>query len=206
MKPKPLVSAVTVVMLAACALAQGQTQSGESQLNVGIGIGVPVSGLDLTRFGGGSDAPGASGLTLSPQYLHQLNSNLALGVEGTYMDFPSASITLPGPQAAADGDLLVIEGVGRYLTQPDGAWSPYLIGGVGLGRMAVTVSQGSSTILDTSSTGVQVSPGVGIKADLGPKLEAAGEFRWRLGTEDRSQFGTGLYNVLAFLVRLGWRY
>lgn len=203
MNRKTLIAPLVIISLcAASALAE---KAGDTIYDVGLGFGAPISGLDLTRFGGGGESAGGTGFALSPQYLYQTSPELAVGVELTYMNFPAASVSLPGGPAASNGDLLGGEAVARYLFSPDGRWSPYATVGVGAARYAVTVQQGGTTVLDTASTGVTFFPGVGVKADVGGHAQVSAEARWQAGTVSRSDFGTGFYNIFALFLRLGWR-
>lgn len=202
MKRQPWLAAL---LLAALAVPSFAEKAGESLWDFGAGVGMPLTGLDLARFGGGRERPGARGVTLSPQYLRQWTPRFGLGLELSYMDFPSRTIDLGGAPTAASADLLTFEAVGRYLFDAQSRWSPYLTAGVGVGRFAATVKQGASAILDDSNTGLALSPGVGLKADAGKRAEVMAELRWRVGVAGRDQFGTGLYNAVAVLLRLGWR-
>ncbi len=201
-KKAGFLAAALLVLSSVAALAE---QKGDSLYDLGVGIGVPISGLDLARFGGGSEKPGETGLALSPQYLFQVSPAVGLGAELTYMNFPGASVSLPGGPASSSGDLLAVEGVGRWLFDPSQSFSPYLIAGLGVERYAVTVEQGGTTILDSSSGGLTLSPGAGVRVDLGSRAEGMAELRWRLGAISRSRYGTGLSNALGLFLRLGWR-
>lgn len=197
--------AIGAALLLLGAVSAFAEKAGDSIYDLGLGFGMPVSGLNLRRFGGGSESAGGAGFALSPRYLYQASPEFGVGLEILYMNFPSAGVGVPGGSGTSSGDLFGGEAVARYLLSPDAGWSPYLTGGVGIARYAVTVQQGGTTILDAASTGLTLFPGVGVKADLGSKAEVSGEARWQLGTISRSSFGTSIYNILGFFVRLGWR-
>jgi opacity protein-like surface antigen len=184
-----------------------ETKPGQSLLDLGLGIGVPVSGLDLTRFGGGAERPGAAGFSINPRYLYQLRSHLAIGGELSYSNFPDRAVPLGGGFGTAGGSAFTMEGIARYLFDPSARVSPYLIGGLGFNNYSATVrSPGGNLLIDSSSAGLAMSAGAGVQADLSDQVVLSGEARWRLGTIDSGIFGTGVYNALDFLARVGWKF
>lgn len=191
----------------ACANAAAQTKAGDSIGSLGLGLGQPISGLNLARYGGGSEAPGSGGVAISPQFIRQLDPHLGLGGELTYQGFSDKAAPRDArPDLTVGGSLLTVELVARYLVTPEKTFSPYLIGGLGLSDFSAHVKSGSSTLIDTNAMGLALSAGGGAQASLTESLLAMGELRWHLGTSDSEKFGTGAVNALAVLLRLGWKF
>ncbi|HVE12295.1 MAG TPA: outer membrane beta-barrel protein [Elusimicrobiota bacterium] len=182
---------------------------GDSAVSLGLGAGMPVSDLDLSAIGGGSQSPGEAGLAVDGRYLYQAGQHLAVGGELGRMGFPDRTFVGPRLAGTVHSELVTLQALARYLFLPDKDISPYLIGGLGVNRFSAKVRETfdpGDVRLDSDSHGAVFSAGAGVEAAVAKSAFVGAELRWFLATIDSGDFGTGTLHALNIGARAGYRF
>jgi hypothetical protein len=192
----------------------GQDSQGRIGDSVGtpdVGVTMPLSELNLSRIGAGSQRPGDPGLGVGARYMYQATNRLALGAEISHENYGDRNFVVPGLAGTIGGSQTVAEGLARaWLTKP-GAVNPYVIGGVGLNHFAAHVretNEPSEVLLDADSVGLAMSAGGGVEGRFGAtkQVVTGAEARWTLSTIDSNKFGSSVTNGLGLMGRVGYRF
>jgi len=188
-----------------------QGQVGDSVLNPDIGLGVPLSELNLSRIGAGSQRPGDPGLAVGARYMYQTSERVSLGGQISHTNFGDRDFVEPGLAGTIGGSLLTIEGLARYWLMPPKTVNPYVVAGLGINRFAAHVHETfdpSEVLLDSDSIGLAASAGAGVEGRFGKdnSLAAGAELVYELATIDSGKFGSSALSGLGLAGRVGYRF
>ena len=151
--------AVAVLMFAIVGRSWAGFQQGSQTVNLNLGTGIPLSTLDLSAVGGGSDKIGTAGLAVGGEYLYYLTPLFALGLDGNYSKFgdKNSSKFSPLVDSTVSAKSMVVLAVGKYTIVPEGKILPYLLGGFGLHNSSLKFSASPAAGLVWADTGTRES-------------------------------------------------
>lgn len=206
---------------------------GNDFVSLGLGFAAPVSRVDFSAAGGGSDDNGDVGFSLGLQYGHDIGRKVAAGFNVEYMGRGGTGSQSLVPEANTDvsGHSLLLLGTLKYSLVDRGAVRPYVLGGIGANRTSTVIdatpNEGfgwsdtntgeTRTLVDDSHWGLAYTARVGLDFMFSDPTFFSLEFGWngldnadaqatRSGRELGIENVTGDLNALTFAARWGWRF
>jgi opacity protein-like surface antigen len=168
---------------------------------IGLGLTAPLSRVDFSSTGGGTDSNGDAGLMLGTQYNYYLTNKLAAGFNVELMNRSATGSQSLVPDASTDvsGNSFLVLATLKYSLLNRGAVRPYVLGGVGANR--------TSTVIDATP-----NPG-GLWCEDSDPTCANGtaetrtlvdERKWGLATTARFGLDFVLADPALFSLEFGW--
>ncbi len=220
---RPLLALILLAALVPA--ARGEMDARTHLFHVSLGGQTPLTDLDTSLAGGGSNRAGGAGVGTSLRYLYHLTPQWALGAEAAGGEFSDKTLELPFARATIGGNIFTIQAVGRWLALPKGVVSPYLLLGVGVntfnahlkatpdsGKTWASIRTGDTAtaeerkLFDRQTWGMAASFGGGLEGELNPQLVMGAELRWNYGSVPHGAFGVNSVNWVGGGLHVGWKF
>ncbi len=162
--------------------------------SLNFGFASPLSRVDFSSTGGGSDNNGNTGIVIGGQYLYQTTSRLAWGMNLEYMNrgLSDSQSLLPSANTDVSGDSLVIMPVVKFSLVDRGGIRPYVLAGIGTNR---------------TSTFIEAQPQQGFAwndTNTDETRTLVNDSRWGLATTARVGIDFMSFNPSFFSLEIGW--
>jgi opacity protein-like surface antigen len=171
-------------------------QNFRQNFSFGLGAMVPLSRVDFTSTGGGTDANGGSGILFSGRYLYNLTPRLSIGpdVGLAHRAATGSQSLLPESNTDVFGNTFLLMGTAKLSLVNEGPVRPYLLGGLGANR--------TSTIVEATP-----NPGFGWSdTNTTETRTLADQSRWGLATHLAFGLDFPFFDATFFGLEVGWTY
>ena len=111
-------------------------------VSLGLGAAIPLSRVNFSPTGGGTDTNGSVGLMVSGRYFYNFLPRLSIGPDISFFHrgHSESQSLLPSTNTDVFGNTLLLLVNGKFALVDDGPIRPYLLGGVG-GNRTSTIAE-----------------------------------------------------------------
>ena len=213
--------------------ARKSTNEGRQFFSVDIGAAVPLSRVDFTAAGGGTDDNGNAGFLIGSQYLYRVAPHLGAGASFEYFNRGGlrSQGLLPDSETSVSGNSALLLGNLKFSLIDHGSVRPYMLGGIGANYTSTVIdarpdvgfgwsdsaTNETRTLVDSSRWGLASTLRFGVDFSLSDPTVLGLELGWTHlsnGSYPATSAGkdlglgsvSGNQNVLTFGLRWGWRF
>ena len=114
---------------------------GRQVFSMELGMAAPLSNVDFSAAGGGSDSNGNPGILLGTQYTYSLDPHLGTGISLEYFNRSGtlSSNLVPNAGTSVYGDSLLFLGILKYSLVAEGDTKPFIMAGAGAHRTSTRI-------------------------------------------------------------------
>jgi len=162
--------------------------------SLGFGLAAPLSRVDFSSTGGGSDSNGDAGVLLGAHYHYSLTPRLAVGASSEWFHrgaYGSRSL-LPDSETDVSGNTVLLLGTLKLSLIDRGPVRPYVLGGLGGNRTSTAIDATPRRGFGWSDTGTSET------------RTLVDESHWGFASSLRFGVDFALYGPSFFTIEAGW--